>query len=88
MNEAVLREQLMELHDLLSPGTAAGAAVQGTYLPTHDAAKSAEDVLANIRLEMRYLVFDIEATRRENKYLRQMLEARSRRPMEDDEPPM
>lgn len=90
MNEAVLKEKLLELHDLLSPAKMTGVLGQGTYIPSRDAGKSIEDVLANIRLEMHYMVFDVEATRRENKYLRQMLETRSRRPQEDnpDLPPL
>jgi hypothetical protein len=30
-----------------------------------------------LRLSVKYLVFDLEATRRENQYLRQMLESNS-----------
>ncbi len=32
------------------------------------------DSLDHLRLSVKYLVFDLEATRRENRYLRQMLE--------------
>jgi hypothetical protein len=32
---------------------------------------------------MKYLMFDLEATRRENRYLRQMLDSRARRERDD-----
>ena len=34
-----------------------------------------QDSLDYLRLSVKYLVFDLEATRRENQYLREMLEA-------------
>ena len=49
-----------------------------------------KDTISQLRLDMKYLVFDLEATRRENRYLRQMLEARPPRDRErgrDDEGP-
>ncbi|MCE5339937.1 MAG: hypothetical protein LLF92_02245 [Planctomycetaceae bacterium] len=33
-----------------------------------------EDSLAQLQLIVKYLIFDVEATRRENKYLRKVLE--------------
>jgi chromosome segregation ATPase len=38
---------------------------------------SLQDSLDWLRLSVKYLVFDLEATRRENQYLRQMLESNS-----------
>jgi chromosome segregation ATPase len=38
---------------------------------------SLQDSLDWLRLSVKYLVFDLEATRRENNYLRQMLESNS-----------
>ncbi len=38
---------------------------------------SLQDSLDWLRLSVKYLVFDLEATRRENAYLRQMLESNS-----------
>lgn len=35
-----------------------------------------QDSLDHLRLSVKYLVFDLEATRRENKYLRNLLETR------------
>jgi len=36
-----------------------------------------QESLNHLRLSIKYLVFDLEATRRENKYLRRMLEHQS-----------
>lgn len=36
-----------------------------------------QDSLDYLRLSIKYLVFDLEATRRENQYLRKLLDARS-----------
>ena len=36
-----------------------------------------QDSLDYLRLSVKYLVFDLEATRRENQYLRKLLDARS-----------
>ena len=36
-----------------------------------------QESLDHLRLSVKYLVFDLEATRRENKYLRNMLETDS-----------
>ena len=48
-----------------------------------------QESLDYLRLSVKYLVFDLEATRRENAYLRRMLEQSSRdaqRQIEDEEP--
>ena len=48
-----------------------------------------QESLDYLRLSVKYLVFDLEATRRENTYLRRMLEQSSRdaqRQIEDEEP--
>lgn len=42
-----------------------------------------QESLDYLRLSIKYLVFDLEATRRENKYLRKMLE-QSNTPQDDD----
>jgi len=39
-----------------------------------------QESLDYLRLAIKYLMFDLEATRRENAYLRQMLESQSHRP--------
>ena len=45
-----------------------------------------QESLDYLRLSVKYLVFDLEATRRENRYLRRMIEQNSRdeRHLEDD----
>jgi len=46
-------------------------------------AKSVTEALDYLRLQIKYIVFDLEATRRENRYLRKMLESR---PSQDIDP--
>jgi len=41
------------------------------------------DMLASLRVRVKYLLFDSEATRRENKYLRELLDSRGKH----DRPP-
>lgn len=60
MDERVLREHLAELQEAL------GVPIQPEL--------SAKAVLANLRLRLKYMQFDLEATRRENKALRRLLE--------------
>jgi len=51
---------------------------------TSTKAGSIEDSLDHLRLHVKYLMFDLEATRRENRYLRQMIDNRRRRPNSED----
>lgn len=44
-----------------------------------------QESMDHLRLSIKYLVFDLEATRRENAYLRKMLEEQSARDDQDDE---
>lgn len=44
-----------------------------------------QDSLDYLRLSIKYLVFDLEATRRENQYLRKLLDARDGRPEQGPE---
>ncbi len=46
-------------------------------------AKNVTEALDYLRLQIKYVVFDLEATRRENRYLRKMLESR---PSQDIDP--
>ena len=39
-------------------------------------AKTVDEALDYLRLQIKYVLFDLEATRRENRYLRKMLENR------------
>jgi hypothetical protein len=82
MNEAAISARLGDLLTIMTAlpfaGSVAGQnASQGVYAPEgRGDVESIESALEQLRLQMKYLVFDLEATRRENRYLRQMLEAR------------
>jgi hypothetical protein len=96
MNEAAIRTKLAEINETIN-GPLAGLvkSADGTYAPQAHAPAtktptSVEEILDGLRLQVRYLVFDLEATRRENKYLRQMLETRPPYRKDDnsrDDPP-
>lgn len=80
MDEATIRKSLTELCQVIATMPAAGSkktSCEGVYHSeklTNEA--PTEDSLNQLRLQIKYLVFDLEATRRENRYLRQMLENR------------
>ena len=84
MDEAAIRKDLIALHNALasSPALGGGKGLQGIY-ESNDSPDpeplSISDCLSQIRLKMKYLVFDLEATRRENHYLRQMLDIHRKR---------
>jgi hypothetical protein len=82
MNEAAMRRSLAELTEVLAfPHR--GAEAGGSYAQASDLeGATLEETLDYLRLQVKYLVFDLEATRRENMYLRRMLENRRK----DDEP--
>jgi len=90
MNEAALKKRLAELSEALalppSQATDGDRDGPGEYLGRSQT--SVEEALDYLRLQVKYLIFDLEATKRENSYLRRMLESR-RRPTDeaDDEPP-
>jgi len=88
MNEAALREKLFELAQTVQALPAIGqpkaASADGVYLSNlQPKVTDVEDALDYLRLQLKYLVFDLEATRRENRYLRKMLESRPPRPPSD-----
>jgi len=88
MTEAIIKERLAELNDLLATSPfltdSHGQTDSGTYLPgTQTTSQTLGQVIDTTRLRIRYLVFDLEATKRENQYLRQMLEIR--RPKRKDD---
>jgi hypothetical protein len=79
MDEKAIRSRIAELSEALSslaksdgPDGQAGAYVSDRPSP----GGSAEELLDALRLQIKYLAFDLEATRRENRYLRQMLQRR------------
>jgi len=80
MREKMLRERLDEIADILAaaPPDAEAAPARGTYASHLDTRRrdNLEELVDWLRLRVRYLNFDLEATRRENRYLRQMLERR------------
>ena len=79
-----LQELIREIEKLPAPqqellkGLAANT--QARHKQLADTAKSVSEALDYLRLQIKYLVFDLEATRRENKYLRKMLETRPPNP--------
>jgi len=88
MQEATIRKKIIALNDFITVShigqVAKTGGSEGAYLPARpDERASVEDVLELLALHTKYLLFDLEATRRENRYLRQLLEARPSRP--DDE---
>ena len=50
------------------------AETQGRHQRMKKTIAELQESLDHLRLSVKYLVFDLEATRRENKYLRNMLE--------------
>ena len=80
MDKRILRERIAELAEALAalPQPKGTSAPMGTYAPSTppSSARSIEETLDQIRLQLKYLMFDMEATRRENHYLREMLERR------------
>jgi hypothetical protein len=80
MDETILRSRVLELVESLSASPAKQARASQAYAPEHvnlHASRSMEDLLDHLRLQVKYVVFDLEATRRENSYLRNMLERRT-----------
>jgi len=95
MKEAEIRQRLWELRQLLkasAPGDKDGPTqpLQGSYeADPAEGHPTTVDSLDQLRLQLKYLQFDLEATRRENRYLRQMLEIHrpgSEEPPEDRGP--
>lgn len=79
MNNGRLLKRIVELMEAMKerpPADGAGAS-RGAYVShAGPAAGSVEDLLDHLRLRVKYLLFDLEATRRENHYLRNMLQRR------------
>jgi len=88
MTEAIIKERLAELNDLLATSPfltdSNGQSDSGTYLSgTQTTSQTMGQAIDTARLRIHYLVFDLEATKRENQYLRQMLEIRRPRRKDD-----
>ena len=89
MNELQITQRLRELATALNTllrSSPHGPKSDGVYLSAPRAGESdAEELMEEFSLQIKYLIFDLEATRRENRYLRQILENRSRPPEEPKE---
>jgi len=90
MKEAAIKQCLKELTQALSSletGKTPKGSPLGIYEPEGGTDEAAiVEYLAQLRLKLKYLLFDLEATRRENRYLRQMLDVhRKRRSDRDDD---
>ena len=81
MDEAALREKvgqlLSEVHSLpwaaATPAPNPARPFAGGSSPMRREMAALEDSLDHVRLAIKYLVFDLEATKRENRLLRDML---------------
>lgn len=87
MNEQDFQKKLGELMaqigELPESDRAPLAALAGEAQNRHDKMKQTigdlQESLDYLRLSVKYLVFDLEATRRENDYLRRLIEAQNKR---------
>ncbi len=77
--ESRLNELLKEVNDLPAEQSKKLLSLaQKTKLcnqKSKESTNNLQDSLDHLRLTIKYLLFDLEATRRENKYLRKMLES-------------
>lgn len=92
MNEAAFRQSLAELAEIVlnvptAPAAPSSASqpVPGLYIACNSPKTTVEQCFDHLRVLVKYVVFDLEATRRENRYLRQMLESRSQRDEDRDD---
>ncbi len=80
MSEVAIKKKLVELSEVMSSYPAVGEYTSDKTADTlgggSPASSTLEDVFDTVRLQTKYLLFDVEATRRENRYLRKMLEIR------------
>lgn len=79
MDEQKLHNKIGEMVEILSAGPPGEGGPAGSYV-SHippPASRNVDDLLDHCRLQLKYVMFDLEATRRENRYLRQMLERRT-----------
>jgi len=86
MNEAAVKQKIDELCEALvdlpatkTPPNKPGqkGSDMSAYIPrTSTGTLPPEELLDQLRLQIKYVMFDLEATRRENRYLRQMIDNR------------
>lgn len=79
--QAKLGELIKQIGDLPEGDRERLTKLAGETKDRHDKMRTTlaglQDSLDYLRLSVKYLVFDLEATRRENQYLRKMLERQS-----------
>ncbi len=85
MNEAAIKKRLDELDETMILARPKGTPEEASPSPVTKTAHSLEESLDHLRMQVKYLLFDLEATRRENGYLRRMLETRNRQEPGEDE---
>ena len=89
-NEAAIRKDINSLIEEITAAPLAGKAgspAPGVYQSEPQAETELADAINQLRLQVKYLLFDLEATRRENRYLRQMLENRHRQKRDNYDSP-
>jgi len=85
MDELVLKKRMRELVEIVAAMPQAQKAAGGAYHPEPPRQGSSEETFEFLQLQLKYLMFDVEATRRENHYLRQLLENRHQPPRTKDD---
>ena len=85
MDELVLKKRMRELMEIVSAVPQAQKVAGGAYQPELPRQGSSEETFEFLQLHLKYLMFDVEATRRENRYLRQLLENRHQPPRTKDD---
>ena len=84
MNEAAIRKRLIELGRAMTGLPSSGAAGTDEDRPypcdAPEDKQTFEELMDGLRVHLKYLLFDLEATRRENRYLRRMLKMLDTRP--------
>ena len=80
MDEKVMRDKMAELLAKISelPNGGGCAMQQEPDGSLQSSVEQLQDSLDHLRLSVKYLVFDLEATRRENTYLRRLVEQANR----------
>jgi hypothetical protein len=86
MDEAAIKKSLHDMANTITtfpvgPEQLGGGVYESDAQPAESGLEESMDYL---RLQIKYLMFDLEATRRENRYLRQLLENRHKPERESD----
>lgn len=72
--ETMVSKLLNEINDLPAEQSRKLLSLAQQVKPNKQSTNDLQNSLDQLRLTVKYLLFDLEATRRENKYLRKMLE--------------